>query len=305
VSLELDQKIQRTAESILPYCIECELLVEEEPAKRRAKAEVIATFACLCEPDAPTPAGTHLAARLLAIILYLDDLPKLLLNDRIREMRDAVDGSSRALQCPQARAFATYLDDLGLYGDTTWFRRQFELCLSALSEEAQLLTEGPLNVASYKSVRPRVIFVEEYMWTWLLSEGLPFDGEALKRTVRLRNLASEVAYLVNDLGSVERERGAAHENANLVFLLEREEGMSEQEAIQSVIRMHNETAISYRSEANELRESFGTPAVLAIANIVQAVVRGNLATTKRLSAARYPGAERALAQLLDYSDHGP
>jgi len=298
VPSSLDQQIARTVEAALLFADECELFVDPEPSNRRARAEVIATFACLCAPADPSPAGSLLAVRLLAIILYLDDLPKGRLDESAREMSEALRVPAFTPTLPQARALATYVKQLAGYGDTRWFREQFEQCLIALRDEATLLAEGSVTVASYTAIRPRVIFVEEYLWTWLLSERMPFDAAALERTVRLRKLASTAAYLVNDLGSLDRDR-APGGSPNLVFLVQRERGLREEQAIETVIRLHDETAEAYRTEANDVRMG-ATPAELAIADVVDFVVRGNLATTRRLAGLRYPGAEERLAQLADY-----
>jgi hypothetical protein len=299
MSVSIDEQIAKTVEAALLLAGESELFIEPEPSRRRAKAEAIATFACLCAPADPSPAGMLLAVRLLAIILYLDDLPKDRLGPCWREMFEVLRPEGLLPTLPQPKALAAYVQALACYGDTTWFKQQFERCLFAVRDEATLLANGPLSVVSYKAIRPRLIFVEEYLWTWLLSERLPFDAAALERTVRLRNLASDVAYLVNDLGSVDRDR-APGRDPNLVFLLQHEQGVSEEQAIETVTRLHDETAQAYRAEANDVRMPGATPAALAIADVVEFVVRGNLATTRKLSGVRYPGAEERLARLVDY-----
>jgi hypothetical protein len=299
MSLLIDEQVAKTTEAAVQFANAHELFVDPEPARRRAKAQSIATFACLCAPADPTREGLLLAVRLLAIILYLDDLPKDRLEACAREMLGALRASGAAPTLPPARALRDYVKDLEAYGDTTGFKAQFERCLSAVRDEARLLSEGPLTVESYKLIRPRLIFVEEYLWTWLLSERLPFDSAALGRTSRLRNLASDVAYLVNDLGSVDRDR-APGKDPNLVFLIQLNEGLSEAAAIDAVIRLHDETAAAYRAEANDIRVNGATPAELAITDVVEFVVRGNLATTRRLASVRYPGAEERLARLAAY-----
>jgi hypothetical protein len=299
MSGSIDQQIATAVGAALVLAGKSELFVDPEPLKRRAKAEAIATFACLCAPTDPSPAGLLLAIRLLAIILYLDDLPKDRLAQCEREMLDVLRISEFAPTLPQSQALRDYVRELDRYGDTTWFKKQFEQCLFAVRDEARRLAEGPLTVASYKVLRPRLIFVEEYLWTWLLSERLPFDTAALERTARLRNLASDVAYLVNDLGSVDRDRGPGND-PNLVFLIMREQGLSEEQAIDAVIRLHDETASAYRTEADAVLAPGATPAAVAIAGVVDFVVRGNLATTRKLSRVRYPGAEARLAGLAEY-----
>jgi hypothetical protein len=49
---EIDHRMQRTLEFVLSFGNQYRLLIEEDAAKRRAKAEVIATFASLCGPAA-------------------------------------------------------------------------------------------------------------------------------------------------------------------------------------------------------------------------------------------------------------
>src|SRR6185295_13539605 len=98
-------------EAAMLFADESELFVDPEPANRRAKAEVIATFACLCAPADPSPRGTLLAARLLAIILYLDDLPKDRLDDSAREMSEVLRAPAFVPRLPQAQALAAYVKE--------------------------------------------------------------------------------------------------------------------------------------------------------------------------------------------------
>jgi hypothetical protein len=296
--VSLDEQIAETAQAVVPFAREFELFAAAE-SRRRAKAEAIATFACLCAPADPSPGGLLVAARLLAIILCLDDLSKDRLNQVTEEMFEVLRVPGGAPAEPQARALAAYLHELDGYGDTSFFRRQFEQCLLAVREETRLLAAGPLTIESYQDIRPRLIFVEEYIWTWLISERMPFDADSVERTGRLRRLASDVAYLVNDLGSVDKDR-APDCDPNLVFLIARDRGISEEQAILMVVRWHDETANAYRAELKDLRAPGATPAVLAIADVVDFTVRGNLATTRKLSKVRYPGAEERLAQLAEY-----
>jgi hypothetical protein len=171
----------------------------------------------------------------------------------------------------------------------------------AVLEEARLVADGGMTISAYKQLRPRLIFVEEYMWTWLLSERLDFTSEGLEHTTRLRYLASELVYLTNDLGSAEKDRivGA---DPNLVVLIEREQQKSEHAAVADVIQLHNDTVAEYRAELELLRGRHWSTPVRGIAWVMEFTVRGNLHTTRRLSATRYPGSKAALDQLSAYPE---
>jgi hypothetical protein len=301
---ELEDRVQRTIEFVLSFGNEYGLLIDASPAKRRAKAEVMATFACLCGPGVPDSAGTLLAARFLTIFFFLDDLQRDELYEQTEEMLRTLRSPDAALTRAPARALAVYLNELAHFGDTSLFRQKFEHGLHALREEADLLARGPLSIDSYRNVRHRTIFVEQYLCTWLLSEGIEIDTATLEKTGRLQRLASECVYLVNDIGSVEWER-AGGDDSNLVLLVEREQGLSTDRASQVVRALHDETAAAFQAEASQLRSQSDSLPTCEIIKLLLGFMRGTLVTTRRLSAVRYPGSQGALEESLDYPDCTP
>jgi hypothetical protein len=298
---ELDHHVQRTLEFVLSFGSQYRLLIEEDAAKRHAKAEVMATFASLCGPAVPDQAGTLLAARFLTIFFFLDDLKRNDLYEQTDEMLSTLRAPDSPLTLLPARALAAYLDELARCGDTRLFRQKFEQGLQALREEADLLERGRLSVASYRDIRVRTIFVEQYLCTWLLSERIAVDAAELERTNQLQRLASECIYLVNDIGSVEWER-SGRDDSNLVLLVEREQGLSTDRASQVVRAMHDEAASAFGREASQLCGPAESPALRRIVELLVGFMRGNLTTTRRLSSVRYPGSERALERLRDYAE---
>jgi hypothetical protein len=241
-----------------------------------------------------------LAARFLTIFFFLDDLKRNDLYEQTDEMLSTLRAPHAPLTLLPARALAAYLDELARCGDTRLFRQKFEQGLHALREEADLLTQGRLSVASYREIRVRTIFVEQYLCTWLLSERIAVDAAELETTARLQRLASECIYLVNDIGSVEWER-SGRDDSNLVLLVEREQSLSTDRASQVVRAMHDEAASAFGREASRLCSQAGSAALRSIVELLVGFMRGNLATTRRLAKVRYPGSERALELLRDYA----
>ena len=283
---------------ILPICRKNGLFEGSAEATHHAKAEVIATFACCCAPSDASSEGIRLAARITAIFFFLNDIQKSELHPIIRQMQETLHGSSRDELRPQAHFLEEYLEEIAVFGDTTLFRRQLEHFMESLLVEAAMISKGSVSHEEYRRIRHKIIFVEEYIWSWFLSERVPLSPAAYHATAALRRLASEVVYLVNDIGSIERERAAGCVDPNLVFIMEKEHGLGADEALTEVIRIHNETAVAFKKELERLNGPGGTVETSAIADVVDSVVAGNLETSKRLSHNRYPGSYDALSRLV-------
>ena len=297
--MDLDRRIEVLASSILPTCNSYGLFDVSPPPQRHTRANIIATFASCCAPDNASPEGTLLAARLTAIFFFLDDVPKSELHVYVQQMLDALRNPSVSHSFrPQVCAFEDYFRDISTFGDTAQFRQQFEAFLLALLEEAELLDRGPITLETYKNIRHRVIFVEEYIWTWFLSERINPRAAVLGQTAQLRRLASEVVYLVNDIGSVARERSSGSKDPNLVLLLEREYELEEGLATETVIKLHNKTAAAYKAERARLFETDGSAVMQSIVGVIDCVVFGNLETTKRLATSRYDESRKTLELLI-------
>lgn len=297
----LDQRIRDLVAEIQPWLVDAGLLSGLSGPAVEAKTEVICTFATLCAPNTASDRGAQLAARLTGVFFFLDDSDPAVMRSTIDEMLPVLRGAPvPASPSRPASAFFAYLADLSALGPTRWFNAQFAAFLEALLEEADRLAVGPFSMDDYLELRHRVIFVEEYIWTWLLSEGCPVDDAAVDNTALLRRLASEVVYLVNDLGSVERERAGGAVDPNLVFLLEREDGYDEEAAVDAVIARHDAVVGRYQAERQRLRQTPASPSCDAMIRVLDDTLHGNLATTKRLVATRYPGALDALARLSAY-----
>lgn len=297
----LDERIHSLVAQTRPWLVNAGLLPGLSDAAIDAKSEVICTFATLCAPTTASDRGHRLAARLTGVFFFLDDADPDVMRSTILEMIPVLRGDEPpSAPSGPAAAFFQYLTEISALGPSHWFRGQFVAFLEALLDEAEQLARGPLSMDGYLALRHRVIFVEEYIWTWLLSEGRPMDGECVRDTALLRRSASEVVYLVNDLGSVERERAEGGLDPNLVFLFEREQGCSETDAIDQVVQRHDAAVARYADQRRSLLENGPSEAVEAMIGVLDDTLHGNLATTLRLVASRYPGAADALAQLCAY-----
>ncbi|MCR9164316.1 MAG: terpene synthase family protein [Nannocystaceae bacterium] len=302
-SSSTDDRIRSLVAQTRAWLVDAGLLPGLSEAAVDAKAEVICTFATLCAPTPASARGQRLAAQLTGVFFFLDDAEPDVLRSTIDEMVPVLrDQPPPSAPSGPADAFFAYLAEVSALGPVHWFKAQFLAFLEALLEEAEQLADGPLSMQGYLALRHRVIFVEEYIWTWLLSEGRPMDEAGVRGTALLRRLASEVVYLVNDLGSVERERAAGALDPNLVFLLEREEGCSEAAAVAQVVRRHDDAVARYTAERERLLQDQPLASVSAMVGVLDDTLAGNLETTLRLVASRYPGAAEALGQLRAYPD---
>jgi hypothetical protein len=157
----------------------------------------------------------------------------------------------------------------------------------------------------YRRLRKHTVAVPAYTECWRTIRGISFSPplEAALNRSELRDMAAEIVYLVNDIGSLDRDEEAARngpDNVDPNFVLLRTRVLGDRDAaLADVIRLENRRIADFRRNARLLLKSEhgADPLLHAYLEILRSTISGNLATTKHLAPMRYRGATEALAQV--------
>lgn len=270
---------------------------------QQTKATTIATFVQHCSPPAASALGIWLAAQITAIFFYLDDLPVGSVETEaeqllgvLKEGRPMVTSGGHA--AGPSGALREYLRALETLDAEGRYRGLCQDLFEAMIAEARRAQQGPWSWADFEKHRLSVIFVRQYVWSWLISEQVEVSDAALSACEPCFRLASGIVAVVNDLGSVERDRAAGGVDANLILLVE-QNGVSPQEALNLAVKKHEALTNAYSLSLTKLLREQG-PKVAHIVAIIDFVVQGNFSATVALSRVRYPKTLKILERLNTY-----
>ncbi|WP_309893969.1 terpene synthase family protein [Archangium sp.] len=268
-------------------------LKREEPSALARRAYVASTFDTYCGAPGASLEEHLLGASFLVAFFTADDGPDEALKSFLATADAAPSAPTELRTCHDA-----WLEGMGqtgqdLRGPRAAFRTLCEWMLVERRVDPSTVTE-----AQYRELRQYTIAVPLYVGCWKALRALrPSEraDEALRRS-GLLELTTELVYLANDLGSLERDEEAARRQQpdaelNLVILRTRVLG-SRQEAIRQVLAQYHERLQDFRRRRAELAdtEHWRERAVRDSVEHQRAVVNGNVATTLHLMALRYPGA---------------
>jgi hypothetical protein len=271
---------------------------EVEPALLAREAYVSSTYDLYCCPPGATLEENLLGAKFIVCFLKADDGP----DEELASFLASPEGGSSAptelRSCHDA--WMKELLDQGL--DTQGARAAFrEMCTWMQVERGVDRTQ--LTEARYREFRRYTIAVPAYLACWTAIRALSLSERAHEALRGLIDVALELVYISNDLGSLERDEEAARRqpsgsDPNLVLLRARETG-SRQEAIHQVVALHHEKARAFLRLRAELAgtEFWDDRAVRDHVEFLRCMTNGNLAATRHLMATRYPGTQALLERL--------
>jgi hypothetical protein len=156
----------------------------------------------------------------------------------------------------------------------------------------------PLDLQQHWAFRRRSIFMDPYLDLWMMLLGIDPDAVSEPPFLEARALAVDLVLLANDLGSAERDQlgGASPDDLNLIHAVAREHGVTESEALESLIEQYNQLIERYRAASTNALSSRPGPSGERYADLLTSVVEGNVASMRALGF-RYPGAEHVLVRL--------
>lgn len=278
--------------------------VQNPDYERHAKeAFLSSTFEVFCAPGSPTIEESLVSLEYLLIFFKADDAPPATLDDFIAQLdgRAPPEGELRACYDELIADLRRTSEDVSGFQDALR-----SMCLSMLTEKRA--DKAAMSEAEFCRLRKHTVGVPSYTECWRAIRGLSFspDLAALVRESAVLDLAAQLAYLSNDIGSLERDEQTARIDPegldpNLVMLRMRELG-SRRAALDAVIALHNDqVAAIRRAEAWLLASAHGKdPALHDYLTILRCTVNGNLATTKFLVPMRYQGAAEPLSRLMTW-----
>ena len=270
--------------------------------ERHAKeAFLSSTFEVFCAPPDATPDENFVSMKFLLVFFRADDAKPSVLDEFVPHM----DGNGAIAP----GELSTYYDELlmdfrELNRDTRGFRSALRsMCTSMQLEKRADKTE--MKESEYRQLRKHIVGVPAYTECWRTIRGVSFSPglEAAVRQARLQELAAEIVYLVNDIGSLERDEATAQDDPdnvdpNFVLLRMRALGCRDA-ALTEVVQLENQRIADFqRLERLLLQSEHGSdPALCAYLEILRSTINGNLATMKHLVPMRYPSAGNVLEQI--------
>jgi hypothetical protein len=269
------------------------------------QAFLASTFEVFCEPPLATLEESVLSIEFLLIVFKTDDASPVVLDELIPHLSTS-QGSVPA-NAP-GELYARY-DELmksfrRMDRDATSFRDALRsMCVSMqIEKRADKVT---MTEEEFHQLRKEVIAVRAFAECWRTIRGVSFSPglSAALRSSAILDTAAELAYLANDLGSLDRDEQTARTDPQSVdpnFVLLRMRTLGNREAaISEAIALHNAKIADFRrAEAQLLASEHGAePALRGYLEILRCTVNGNLATTKYLVPMRYEGAGEPLSRL--------
>jgi hypothetical protein len=271
--------------------------------KHAKEAFLSSTFEVFCAPPSATLEESLTSAKFLLIFFKADDASPQLL-DEFTPHLNQTDGSDHPGEL--RGCYDDLMADFQAQGrDSSGFREALGHMCAAMQEEKRANKET-MTEAEYRRLRRHTVAVPAYTECWRTIRGITFSPglAADPRLSEALDLAAELVYIVNDVGSFERdERTAALDpqdvDPNLVHLRARVSGDPES-AFREVIDLHNARVTELqRVERALLASEHGQePALRGYLEILRCTVNGNLATTRHLIPMRYEGAAERLAKLI-------
>lgn len=197
----------------------------------------------------------------------------------------------------------------GLGREAGDFRRAVtEMCAAMLAERK--VERSTMTEEEFRRIRKHTIAVPAHSEWWRAIRGISFT-KPLRETLHRSGIldsACELIYLVNDIGSLERDQQAARldpETADLNYVLWHARTSGDLDtSVRDVIALHNTRLDEFREIEARLRGSAhgANPALGAYVDILRGMVRGNLVATRYLAPLRYPGATERLSRLHELPD---
>jgi hypothetical protein len=252
---------------------------------------VAATYGCNCAPTSAREDAFDRATRFILLFLLVDDAAK---DDALALVATSDQPWTIGRFTPALRSWLGSCEDELRRATPALCERLSQSFHDYLRARANELTEPdrPHGLEAHWAFRRRTIFLEPYIDLWMILLGIPPDVERSQPSAR--STVIDIVLLANDLGSIERDAagGEAPDDLNLVTTLAAEVGGSREEAVERLIRQHDELIADLRRSlagARGVAES-------AYADLLAGMVDGNLDSLLALGF-RYPGAGALLGRL--------
>jgi len=273
------------------------LFASEDGYRRRA--HFAAMFGILCSPPNSTMDQRLVASKFLMVFALLDDMADADFDVFHQFLTGAGSNRSGEPPSPAYRFYASFLESLAsAAGNTRDFEAAFgQECNGVRSKR----TSEPSSFEEFQRVRAETVAVVPYVKMWVAMMGIRFstEQEQLLEELQLLQTVTEIVYLSNDLGSLDREEQEGDLNA-IVFLTKRG---TRQAAIEAVIGLHDSKLNDYWSHRTSLMERASRDQAAGVfvpfLELLDVNITGNLATMKLLTG-RYSDRGKVLVRMRSY-----
>ncbi|POX56298.1 hypothetical protein C3489_06145 [Streptomyces sp. Ru71] len=250
------------------------------PQWHARRAFYAAVFSVCCRPPGATWQETLLAGKFNVFYFNVDDGPAEELTRLTGHLHHAVPADTGELGNLH-RALLTDLRALGL--DTARLEADIAaLCAAADAEDRQDI--ATLSPERFHTLRLTTVASTAYISCWGAIRRLPLSGEE-----SAVEAAGEAIYLANDLASLERDSSAQAPRAaltsNFVLFHAARTGTGIPHAADMAVARYNRLTADLASRSGP------------VADVLAAIVDGNLDAHLRLTASRFPGATDRLRLL--------
>lgn len=260
------------------------------------------TFDFFCAPPHVTAPQHALSLRFLDIFFKADDAPQKVLEE-LADWMYSPQGLPASLLASRCDSLLCDLHQAGCHVDL--FKDALRLMCLSMRDEREM-DKSSMTEEQFHHLRRHTVAVPSYTEIWRSILGLkPSEGlHAALQRAGVAFAACQLVYIVNDLGSFERDvknaRNPELADSNFVLMLARDLP-SEEAGIDEAIRRHNKIVHDFQSAERQLLGSKHgkDPCLLGYLEILRCTINGNLAATRHLVPMRYPNSEKRLAALFD------
>lgn len=257
------------------------------PSRRALEAYLAATYDLLCAPPGATVDEHEFGAWLCLVVFKADDAP----TDELAAFLARPAGAPATTEL--AAAHDDLLSALAAAGrDTAALRSSLHTMVECMLAE-RTLDRASLDESHYWRLRHHTVGGPAYVAVWAALRDLSFPPSARPQQGRADRLASALLSLTNDLASLARDDASAArgepDDLNLVRLRTRRDG-SRPAALARTLAEVRDTAGAFTAACDALTAA----GLAAYAELLRALVRGNLAALEHLEPLRYAGARALL-----------
>lgn len=260
------------------------------PEMRPVYSKLIATYLKYCSPEGANTQALEIAARYLTIFYFLNDYndyhPREGFNTLLDDMLGILTKSSIAYPPSPSilSAVQAFRDELEAYSKRNGvalaeFDHQLHDMMQSFCKK-WIIKEPATSVSDYMEDRFVDIGVRPYQELWKILGTFPINLtlETMTCIQQIEELACEIIYLINDLGSEHQDKVKG--KPNLIFVYQVENGKSSDFSKLEVKSIHRRKVEEFKSKIADIRRTvyIANPNLSKYLHFLETCVQGNFET---------------------------
>jgi hypothetical protein len=277
----------------------------EHPDRHPQDAFYASVFEIFCAPEGSSMAEILSVAQCGALFFLADDAPAGGVPG-LQALADYFQTGRIVADDELSNCFVSLRDSLRRGGHQTALMESAVRDWVTHTLQEQSVDFETLTWQEQRALRRHTVFVPSYVACGRVVRDLLFSPvvEEYMRVSGILELAADIVTIANDIGSLEREASESrNEHAGVSFNYVLQEAALSGDldaAVRAATERHNHLVAQFRHVAHTVSISVHTahePRVREYVQLVQAMVDGNLETTRHLVPHRFPGSWAHLQQL--------